>query len=270
MADKLQGRVKWFSNKKGFGFITPAEGSSVTDDVFVHQSSIFSEGYRTLDEGWEVEFEVGHDEDGKVKAVNVTAPGGGPCTGPRKPRPHIRRRDGRGGGGGGKKSSAAGATAGAGGANNKGPAKPRDPFWHESLNDSVKGMLEEKGIRMGTGTIDVSIGEARVKLGTNGYSSVAHAEMMLGEGSFTCDVDGNVTLTWKHCIAFDKAADQWAASADTSILPSFFCLADANVLPVQPNENAQSLWGDIANPRTALEENGFQMRHVVLTPKRRN
>ena len=48
MADKLQGRVKWFSNKKGFGFITPAEGSSVTDDVFVHQSSIFSEGYRTL------------------------------------------------------------------------------------------------------------------------------------------------------------------------------------------------------------------------------
>jgi len=234
-----------------------------------------------------------------VKAVNVTAPGGGPCTGPRKPRPHIRRRDGRGGGGGGKKSSAAGATAGAGGANNKGPAKPRDPFWHESLNDSVKGMLEEKGIRMGTGTIDVSIGEARVKLGTNGYSSVAHAEMMLGEGSFTCDVDGNVTLTWKHCIAFDKAADQWAASADTSILPSFFCLADgtscstiasfsciryksdlffcpisfstsANVLPVQPNENAQSLWGDIANPRTALEENGFQMRHVVLTPKRRN
>ena len=49
MADnKLQGSVKWFSNKKGFGFITPAEGSSITDDVFVHQSSIFCEGYRTL------------------------------------------------------------------------------------------------------------------------------------------------------------------------------------------------------------------------------
>jgi hypothetical protein len=44
----------------------------------------------------------------------------------------------------------------------------------------------------------------------------------------------------------------------------------ANVHPVQPNENAQSLWGDIANPKTALEENGFQMRHVVLTARRRN
>lgn len=48
MADKVQGSVKWFSNKKGYGFITPAEGSSVTEDVFVHQSSIFCEGYRTL------------------------------------------------------------------------------------------------------------------------------------------------------------------------------------------------------------------------------
>ena len=44
----MQGSVKWFSNKKGYGFITPAEGSSVTEDVFVHQSSIFCEGYRTL------------------------------------------------------------------------------------------------------------------------------------------------------------------------------------------------------------------------------
>jgi len=270
MADnKLQGSVKWFSNKKGFGFITPAEGSSITDDVFVHQSSIFCEGYRTLDEGWEVEFEIGHEEDGKVKAVNVTAPGGGPCSGPRKSRPNHRRRDGRGGGAGKKSSAAAGAAT----SNTKGPSKPRDPFWHESLNDSVRGMLEEKGIRLGTGTIDVSVGEARVKLGTNGYSSVAYAGgmCMLGEGSFTCDVDGNATFTWEHCIAFDKANGVWSAAlADTSLLPSSFGLADANVHPVQPNENAQSLWGDIANPKTALEENGFQMRHVVLTARRRN
>ena len=45
---KVQGTVKWFSNKKGYGFITPAEGSPTDEDVFVHQSSITSEGYRTL------------------------------------------------------------------------------------------------------------------------------------------------------------------------------------------------------------------------------
>jgi cold shock CspA family protein len=45
---KVRGSVKWFSNKKGFGFITPADGSPITDDIFVHQSSIHCDGYRTL------------------------------------------------------------------------------------------------------------------------------------------------------------------------------------------------------------------------------
>ena len=45
---KIKGTVKWFSSKKGFGFITPADGSSISDDVFVHQSVISSVGYRTL------------------------------------------------------------------------------------------------------------------------------------------------------------------------------------------------------------------------------
>lgn len=249
----MQGSVKWFSNKKGYGFVTPAEGSSVTEDVFVHQSSIFCEGYRTLDEGWEVEFEIGHDDDGKVKAVSVTAPGGGPCFGPRKSRPNTRRQEGRG-----SRNSA------------KGPPKPKDPFWHESLNDNVKGLLEEKSIRTSTGTIDVSVGDVRVKLGTNGYSSMAHADGLLAEGSFTCDTDGNATFIWEHFIAFDKESSQWAASEDKSLLPSSFCLEDANVLPVGADENAQTLWGDLpTDPKAGLEENGFQMRHVVLTPRRR-
>ena len=156
-----------------------------------------------------MEFEIGHDDDGKVKAVSVTAPGGGPCFGPRKSRPNPRRRDGKG----------AGKTP-------RGPPKPMDPFWHESLNDGVKGFLEEKGIRTSTGTIDVSVGDSRVKLGTNGYSSMAHADGLLAEGSFTCDDDGNATFTWGHFIAYDKGSTEWAASEDKSLLPSSFCLAD--------------------------------------------
>ena len=45
---RIAGTVKWFSNEKGYGFITPNEGSSITEDIFVHQSCIHSEGYRTL------------------------------------------------------------------------------------------------------------------------------------------------------------------------------------------------------------------------------
>ena len=50
-----KGKVKWFSNQKGYGFITPESGEK---DVFVHHSAIQGEGYKTLEEGQEVEFEV--------------------------------------------------------------------------------------------------------------------------------------------------------------------------------------------------------------------
>lgn len=50
-----KGKVKWFSNQKGYGFITPEESES---DVFVHYSAIQGDGYKTLDEGQEVEFEI--------------------------------------------------------------------------------------------------------------------------------------------------------------------------------------------------------------------
>ena len=60
------GTVKWFNDKKGFGFISQDDGQ----DVFVHQSSIQGEGFRTLAEGDKVEFEVIKDQKG-YKATNV-------------------------------------------------------------------------------------------------------------------------------------------------------------------------------------------------------
>lgn len=60
------GSVKWFNDKKGFGFISQENG----DDVFVHQTSIQGEGFRTLAEGDKVEFEVIKDQKG-YKATNV-------------------------------------------------------------------------------------------------------------------------------------------------------------------------------------------------------
>ncbi|MBT7420438.1 MAG: cold shock domain-containing protein [Gemmatimonadetes bacterium] len=54
MADRERGTVKWFNDAKGFGFIERESG----DDVFVHHSAIQAEGFRTLPEGQQVEFEV--------------------------------------------------------------------------------------------------------------------------------------------------------------------------------------------------------------------
>ncbi len=62
----VKGRVKWFNASKGFGFISREGG----DDLFVHHSSISGEGFKTLQENEEVEFEVAPGKKGE-QAVNV-------------------------------------------------------------------------------------------------------------------------------------------------------------------------------------------------------
>jgi CspA family cold shock protein len=61
-----KGKVKWFNDAKGFGFITQANGP----DLFVHHTAIAAEGFRTLTEGEEVEFEVVKGPKG-LQAANV-------------------------------------------------------------------------------------------------------------------------------------------------------------------------------------------------------
>ena len=61
------GTVKWFNNSKGFGFIAPQDGG---DDVFVHFSAIKSDGYRTLNEGQSVSYEVEQGPKG-LQATDV-------------------------------------------------------------------------------------------------------------------------------------------------------------------------------------------------------
>ncbi len=64
--EKLTGTVKWFDSKKGYGFITADNGQ----DVFVHYTGITGNGYRTLEEGDRVSFEITESDKG-LKAVEV-------------------------------------------------------------------------------------------------------------------------------------------------------------------------------------------------------
>ena len=85
---KTTGTCKRFNAEKGFGFITCDDGSG---DVFVHQTEIYADGFRSLLEGEELEFDVVVQDDGRRKAMNVTGPQGA----------FVKGGGNRGGGGGG-------------------------------------------------------------------------------------------------------------------------------------------------------------------------
>ncbi len=67
MSERIQGTVKWFNGDKGYGFITREGGA----DVFVHHSAILADGYRNLNEGQKVEFDVVQGPKG-LQAASVT------------------------------------------------------------------------------------------------------------------------------------------------------------------------------------------------------
>ena len=108
MSNTRLASVKWFSNRKGFGFLTDLESK---DDVFVHHTGISTPDnvYRTLVDGEYVSYEVSTDDNGQKVATNITGVNGGPllCENPtKKVLLVIRDRDrqdasGDGGGGGG-------------------------------------------------------------------------------------------------------------------------------------------------------------------------
>ena len=70
MADRVKGTVKWFNGSKGYGFISQDGG----DDVFVHFQAIIGDGYKTLQEGQQVEFTVAQGQKGlQAQEVKVIA-----------------------------------------------------------------------------------------------------------------------------------------------------------------------------------------------------
>ena len=70
MSERVTGTVKWFNGSKGYGFIAREEG----DDVFVHFSAIQGQGFRNLEEGQSVEFNIEQGQKG-LQATNVTVVG---------------------------------------------------------------------------------------------------------------------------------------------------------------------------------------------------
>lgn len=274
-AERITGTVKWFSNEKGYGFITPDPAAvsnlavAIPEDIFVHQSTIHSEGFRTLGEGWKVEFRICQDEQGKVRAEEVTAVGGGPCTGPRKPRRRFRSgNDNRTNNNNDRNDDNDVRKKSAGAAKKRGKAAV---MWHQNLKDAVKESLDEKGISRKNGTLNVAFGDARMKLGINSYASLVHKDKIIAEGSFSSDEEGEgvIVLDWKRAIEFDNDSQSWKVKEEIGNLLSELKLSDDDIQAVQKGENIASITGqELPDPKSVLEEAGFQMRRVLFYGKK--
>lgn len=88
-ASRLTGVVKWFSVQKGYGFVKVDDGD---EEFFVHQSSINSDGFRSLRENDKIEFSIAVGEDKRTRAVDVTGPNGSSL--PDNPRKSKSKSDG--------------------------------------------------------------------------------------------------------------------------------------------------------------------------------
>jgi hypothetical protein len=183
-------------------------------------------------ENVEVEFDVEKEESGKFKAVNVTAPGGGPLKPPPKREPRVKTEPAEGdelkesGDENGEKSARGNRRGGGRGGRGKKSTgeKKVDPPFHDVIADEVKQQIEATGIELvKKNTIDVALGGARIKLGRGGYCGYCSSDATVAEGTYICDEQGVVTFDWK--LAIEYSGDKWIPSDISKLMPTLSLVA---------------------------------------------
>jgi hypothetical protein len=183
-------------------------------------------------DGLETEFEVGTDENGKNKAVNVTSADGSPCPGSelrQRSRRSKKTTDENGGdvleqvddndAANGEDTTAAPKrmtrnqrrSKKRNSDNNKDKKDIKKPHpWEQDLEENVQVAMKSKDIEVDGGRAFLSIGDARMKLGTDGYAALAHTEAILAEGKWTVVPNGIVSVTWERVL--NLVNNEWTLS----------------------------------------------------------
>jgi hypothetical protein len=95
--------------------------------------------------------------------------------------------------------------------NGKKEVAPKKGDWYSELDEAVQKSLEAKSIKIDSGRIFVSIGDARLKVGTGGYITLAHSSGIIAEGKYASEKSGKLSVTWEKVLKLD--GEEWKASS---------------------------------------------------------
>lgn len=171
-------------------------------------------------DGTEVEFEVGSDEKGKPFADKVTLEDGTPIPPPdparkrnnkKKPKEATAEGDEAkdDAGEGTKEEKKKGRTRNKRRAAKKEAAPKSD--WYTELDEAVQKSIEGRSIKIESGRAFLSVGDARLKVGTGGYITLAHTSGLVAEGTYTSDKEGKLVATWERVLKLD--GEEWKTSS---------------------------------------------------------
>jgi hypothetical protein len=183
----------------------------------------------------------GSSDGNKTDGDEAAEGGDGGATGGKKK--NRRKRGGK------KKGSGGGPAAGEGGdgsgtgqeekndTKKTSAAKTKKQTWETSLEDDVKKSLADRGIKVDRqGRTFLSVGDARIKLGTDSYAALAHSDGLLAEGEWSVEPNGKITVVWTKVLKWGEGGGDvggsegaWSpssADAEASLLVANFSLAD--------------------------------------------
>jgi len=269
----------------------------LTSIFFMHLCFVWQEA------GYEVQFTVYTDDEGRYKCKTVSATDGSPCIIPKRPARKRGKGDKKEKGenkeenekhnGESAKAEESAASKKPAVAPKKAGREPRKRF-DSGFTEEIKEKLKEKKFDMRQTSILVIVDKARVKFGPDGYAALANADGVLAEGKFTCDDKGTVALEWTNMLKYED--DEWKPqdeAAREGLVKSFnwsdgmwyfhcLCMLDQmwnyqlierafflwlleNVTGLKQVETPESLWGEGKKDESeALEKNMFQMRKCFL------
>ena len=208
-----------------------------------------------------MEFEISTDDKGKPFADKVTSADGTPIPPPDPNRTRNKKKpsesvaavveEGKEEGTGESTKEKKGRTR-----NKRRGKKEAAPKvdWYSDLDEAVKTSLEGRNIKIESGRVFLSVGDSRLKVGTGGYLTLAHASGLIAEGTYSTEKAGKLTVTWERVLKLDGST--WTVSSVEAENGSLLKEIDLTDGKLRASDTFDTVW---CEPSSFSQHFKFQM-----------